>query len=118
MKKDFFKELRELILDLIRLEITTTAGKVNLLGMILAFILVIALSLPSWLEAAIRLIHPNVNVGTPVLEPLVAFLIFTLICTGMLGYLEGPRNRFERQPDEELKQRSKDRPGSGPGPRA
>ena len=65
MKESLFKRLFSLVRYLARVEVTTTAGRINILGMLL---------------------------GAPMLQIFVAFLVFTLICAVMIGYLEGPRS--------------------------
>jgi len=66
----------------------TTAGRINLLGMVLSLILAVTLSLGPILEALVHLIRPQVNVGVSVIQVFVVFCVFTIICSGMLGYLE------------------------------
>jgi hypothetical protein len=93
VKEKLFKELFELIRYLAKVEATTTAGRVNILGMLFSLILTLGLSLPALLETIIRLIHPNAKVGTSLVQLLVAFSVFVLLCAGMLAYLEGPRHQ-------------------------
>src|SRR5580698_10673791 len=89
--KEILEQLIELAKRAIEREKDTTAGLVNLVGMVLSLILVIALSLPAFFEALIRIIHPDVRIGTPLLQLFIAFVALVIICTAMLGYLEGPR---------------------------
>lgn len=97
MKESLFKELINLVRHLAKLEVTTTAGRINILGMILSLVLAISLSLAPLFETLIRLVHPNVSLGVPLLQIFVTFCIFTLICALMLGYLEGPTGRRAEQ---------------------
>lgn len=100
--KEHVKKLYDLVRYLAQVEGTTTAGRVNMLGMLLSVILAISLSLGSIFETLVRLIHPNVVIGAPLVQIFVIFCVFTLICTGMLAYLEGPRQvREKSKADEE-----------------
>jgi hypothetical protein len=102
VKEGILKEIVSLVRHLADLERTTTAGRINILGMVLSLILAISLSLAPIFETLIRLIRPNVKVGAPILELFVIFCLFTLICTMMIGYLEGSRNaRVVRSPPKE-----------------
>ncbi len=92
MKESLFKELVSLVRHLAKLEVTSTAGRINILGMILSLILAISLSLAPLFETLIRLVHPNIIIGAPLLQIFIGFCFFTLICALMIGYLEGPRN--------------------------
>jgi hypothetical protein len=102
MKESLFKELIGLVRHLANLEVTSTAGRINILGMILSLLLAISLSLAPIFETLIRLVHPNINIGAPLLQIFVAFCIFTVVCALMIGYLEGPRsNRVKEKPGPE-----------------
>jgi hypothetical protein len=93
-----FKELFEFLKECARLEMMATAGRINLLGMVLSLILAVTLSLGPILEAVVHLIRPQVNVGVSVIQVFVIFCVFTIICAGMLGYLErgsAPRGNNE-----------------------
>lgn len=89
MKESLFKQLFSLVRYLAKLEATTTAGRVNILGMLLSMILAISLSLAPLFETLVRLFRPGEDIGAPLLQIFVAFLFFTLLCTGMLAYAEG-----------------------------
>jgi Co/Zn/Cd efflux system component len=87
---------------LAELEATTTAGRTNILGMLLSLILAISLSLAPLFETLVRLIHPGEEMGAPLLQIFVAFLVFTLLCTGMLAYAEaGSANQRARSSTSE-----------------
>ena len=77
MKEGIFKEIVSLVRHLADLERTTTAGRINILGMVLSLILAISLSLAPIFETLISLIRPNVKVGAPILELFVIFCLFT-----------------------------------------
>jgi hypothetical protein len=91
VKESIFKELIGLVRHLANLEVTSTAGRINILGMILSLLLAISLSLAPIFETLIRLVHPNISIGAPLLQVFIVFCIFTIICALMIGYLEGPR---------------------------
>jgi len=101
VKEGLLKELISLVRHLADLERTSTAGRVNILGMLLSLVLAVSLSLAPFFATLISLIRPNVSVGAPILELFVLFCLFTIICTLMLGYLEGPRRAREMQPPPE-----------------
>ena len=108
MTEKLFKELFSFLKECARIEIMSTAGRINIIGMVLSLILAIILSLPAILETLVRLIRPQVNVGVSLLQIFIAFGIFTIICAGMLGYLErgsSPKGDSEhagkREPSEE-----------------
>ena len=104
MTEKLFKELFSFLKDCAKIEVMSTAGRINLVGMVLSLILAVVLSLGPILEAIVRLIRPHASVGVSVLEVFVAFCLFTIVCSGMLGYLErGParddgKNAAGRQP--------------------
>jgi hypothetical protein len=108
VKEGIFKDLLELIRHLANLEFTSTAGRINILGMILSLILAISLSLAPIFETLIQLVHPNVSVGAPLLPLFIIFCIFTTICALMIGYLEGPRSNRARNASSEGGQGSSD----------
>lgn len=112
MKEKIYKELFELVRYLAKIEVTTTAGRVNILGMLLSLILTLCLSLPALLETVIRIIHPKAQVGTSLVQLLIAFSVFVLICAGMLAYLEGPRSRAGSAALNDAAPRSVDPPDS------
>jgi hypothetical protein len=113
VKEKLFKELFELVRYLAKIEATTTAGRVNILGMLFSLILTLGLSLPALLETIIRLIHPNAKVGTSLVQLLVAFSVFVLLCAGMLAYLEGPRDRRIQETIEDSRENAPDAPAGG-----
>jgi hypothetical protein len=88
---DWIRLVTELVGDLFRAEVTTTAGRVNGLGMLLSLLLVVGLSLSPVLEALVRLIRPAVELHVPILQLFISFLCFTLLCTLLLGYLDRGR---------------------------
>src|ERR1022692_1132061 len=92
MKESVFEKLFSLVKDMAASETTTMPGRVNVLGMLLSLLLAISLSLAPIFETLVRLIHPNVTIGAPLVQIFVIFCIFTLMCAGMLAYLEGPRS--------------------------
>ena len=98
MKEGLFKRLFSLVRYLAKLEATTTAGRINILGMLLSLILAISLSLAPLFETLVRLFRPGEEIGAPLLQIFVAFLIFTLLCTGMLAYAEG--GAVQKSPSE------------------
>jgi hypothetical protein len=97
VKESLFKDLIGLVRHLANLEATSTAGRINILGMVLSLLLAISLSLAPLFETLIRLVHPNISIGAPLLQLFIAFCIFTIICTLMIGYLEGPRGNRVNQ---------------------
>lgn len=86
--KTLLRELIEMVRHLVWVEIKTVAGRVNIIGMILGVILVLALSFPAAMEFMVRLVRPEVRFDVPILELLIAFLVFVLICSFMLVYIE------------------------------
>jgi hypothetical protein len=90
-QSDWTKLVVELVGDHFRAEVTTTAGRVNALGMLLSLLLVVGLSLTPILEAVVRLIRPAVELHVPILQLFISFLSFTLLCTLLLGYLDRGR---------------------------
>ena len=76
MKESLFKQLFSLVRYLAKLEATTTAGRVNILGMLLSMILAISLSLAPLFETLVRLFRPGEDIGAPLLQIFVAFLFF------------------------------------------
>lgn len=111
MKEGLFKELAGLVRHLANIEVTSTSGRINILGMVLSLILAISLSLAPIFETLIRLVHPNVSIGAPILELFTAFCIFTIVCASMIGYLEGPRSDATKRASSE---RHQEHPGSDP----
>ncbi len=97
VKEGLFKELFALVRHLADLERTSTAGRINILGMILSLILAVSLSLAPIFETLIRLVHPNISIGAPLLPIFIAFCSFTVICALMIGYLDGPRDNPVKQ---------------------
>jgi len=108
VKEGLFKELAGLVRHLANIEVTSTAGRINILGMVLSLILAISLSLAPVFETLIRLVHPNVSIGAPILELFTAFCLFTIICASMIGYLEGPRSDRGRRASSEGRQKSRE----------
>lgn len=88
MKEGLFKQLASLVRYLAKIEVTSTAGRVNILGMVLSVILAISLSLAPLFETLVRLFHPNESVGAPLVQIFALFCIFTILCASMLAYLE------------------------------
>jgi len=80
--------VRKWIGDALRTEVGTTAGRVNLIGMLLVF-LASGLAGPiGLLEAIVRVFNPNYTAGQPWLWLLVVFAVFSLMCVWIVGYLE------------------------------
>jgi hypothetical protein len=73
MKESIFAKLFSLVKDLANVERTTTAGRVNILGMVLSLMLAISLSLAPIFETLVRLVHPNVSIGAPVMQIFIIF---------------------------------------------
>jgi Co/Zn/Cd efflux system component len=90
VKESIFKQIASLVRDMIKEETTTTAGRINILGMVLSLILAVSLSLAPLFETLVRLFHPNESVGAPLVPIFVIFCLFTIICASMIGYLERP----------------------------
>ncbi len=88
MKEGIFKQIVSLVRHLANLERTTTAGRINMLGMLLSLVLAISLSLAPLFETLVRLFRPNVDVGAPLVQIFVIFCFFTVICSSMIAYLE------------------------------
>jgi hypothetical protein len=118
MKEGIFAKLFSLVKDLANVECTTTAGRVNILGMVLSLMLAISLSLAPIFETLVRLVHPNVSIGTPLVQIFIIFCVFTLICAGMLGYLEGPQGRSATRTKQKERTRTKKSSSSKNGSRA
>jgi len=110
VKESLFKDLIDLVRHLANLEVTSTAGRINILGMVLSLLLAISLSLAPIFETLIRLVHPNISIGAPLLQLFIAFCVFTIICALMIGYLEGPRGNRVKRPHPEEHQKP---PGNG-----
>jgi hypothetical protein len=83
--------LTDLVVELFNAETTTTAGRINAVGMLLSVVLVTALSLTPLLEALVRLVRPQVHLGVPILQLFIGFWIFVLICTFLVHYLENTK---------------------------
>jgi hypothetical protein len=117
VREGLFKELAGLVRHLANIEVTSTSGRINILGMVLSLILAISLSLAPIFETLIRLVHPNVSIGAPILELFIAFCLFTIICASMIGYLEGPRSDRARWASSERPQKPPDSDPSEREPR-
>lgn len=98
--KEVLKSLIRSIVPLIRGEIRTTPGQINLVGMVLSVVLVSSLTLTSFFETIIRIFHPEVKLDTPVLQMFMVFVVFTLACAVMVAYLE-PAATKPRQSEKE-----------------
>ncbi len=116
MKDGNYTKLITLVRHLADLERTTTAGRINILGMLLSVILAISLALAPIFETLVRLLHPKADVGAPIFELFVYFLAFVLICAVVIGYLEGPNSgakgadtdiKGRKSPKEDSKDRSR-----------
>lgn len=112
MKEGIFKQLVSLVRYLANLERTTTAGRINILGMLLSLILAISLSLAPLFETLVRLFRPNVEVGAPLVQIFVLFCFFTIICSSMIAYMERSReNKIDRPVAKDLPESSDKRAG-------
>ncbi len=74
--------------DLFRAEFSSTPGRLNFFLMLLSLILVFLLALPPWIEAIVNLFRPEADIDLPIVQLLSVYLIFNLICVGVVGYLE------------------------------
>lgn len=108
MIESLFKPLFSLVRYIMTLEGTTAAGRVNILGMLLSLILAISLSLAPIFETLIRLVHPNIEIGAPLLPVFVAFCLFTIACASMIGYLDGSYRSRTGQPEGKSSEASED----------
>ncbi len=91
MKSGLARILTDLVVELFKAETTTTAGRINALGMLLSVVVVTALSLTPALEAIVRIFRPEVRLGVPILQLFIAFWVFVLICTVLVHYLDSTR---------------------------
>lgn len=91
MKEGLFKELASLVRELAKTEVTSTAGRVNIIGLVLSVLLAISLSLAPLFETLVRLFHPNESVGAPLVEIFALFCVFTIMCASMIAYMERSR---------------------------
>ena len=98
MKEGIFKQLVSVVRYLANLERTTTAGRINILGMLLSLILAISLSLAPLFETLVRLFRPGVDVGAPLIQIFAMFCVFTLICSSMIAYMERSGENKPNQP--------------------
>jgi hypothetical protein len=88
MKSGLFRELLSLVRHLIDLEVSTSAGRVNILGMTFAVLLAGWLSLTSVFDDLVHLFHPHTTITAPILPLFAFFAIFVVTCVLMIGYLE------------------------------
>jgi hypothetical protein len=88
VKSGLAKILTDLIVELFKAETTTTAGRINVLGMLLSVVVVTALSLTPAFEAVVRIFRPEVRLGIPIFQLFIAFWVFVLICTILVYYLD------------------------------
>lgn len=67
------------------------AGRVNIIGLVLAAIVALASSVTPWFEAVVRLFQKNYTASVNVLEVLALFSVFVLLCVILLGLFESKR---------------------------
>jgi ABC-type arginine transport system permease subunit len=91
---DKLDALREIARDALRAEFMTPAGVVNLLGLLAALILVIAVGASDLFQAVIRTFESGYSTGLPsVVVLLILYFAAMLLCVIILGLLARPRNR-------------------------
>lgn len=86
-------DLRRLVEALARLEFDSDAGRLNLGFMLLSVILVAMTTVSPVLEALVRLVKPEFNVGVSWLQLFICWAVLMLMCIGMVGCLESGRRR-------------------------
>lgn len=64
------------------------AGRVNIIGLVLAAIVALASSVTPWFEAVVRLFQEDYTASVNVLEVLALFAVFVLACVILLGLFE------------------------------
>ena len=81
----------------------THSGRINALGMVLAFVIVIAVGIIDVMQAIVRAFRPGYTTGLPgVFTFFVAFLVFVLLCVVIVMRLDpearrsGARRRTRR----------------------
>lgn len=72
---------------------TTRAGRVNLYGMMLGFLVVVTVSVAPILEALVKLLRPEAELGVPLLPVILVFFVFMFACVFMLVWLEEGERR-------------------------
>lgn len=83
------REIAQFAKEALKLETMTTPGKVNSLGMLFAFALLVALGLPDILQTLVRIFDDDYTTGLPAFEVLFGmYIALVLICVAMLLLLE------------------------------
>jgi len=85
---EWLTEVRKIVNWALKAESTTQAGRMNLIGMVLATILVVVLASTNALETIIRVWRPNTQESVPLIQLFIAFCVLVLMCVGLLVYLE------------------------------
>jgi hypothetical protein len=81
----------------IRAEKDSMAGRLNFFLMLLSLLLVFALALPPWIEAIVRIFRPSTRLDFPIVQIVVAWFSFNLICIALVGYLDIQSKRRRRR---------------------
>lgn len=81
-------QLFEALKEGLAAERVTLAGRVNIIGLLLAAVIALASSVTPWFEAVVRLVQPTYTTSVDVLQIMSLFAIFALACVILLGLLE------------------------------
>jgi hypothetical protein len=88
---EWLTEVRKIVNWALKAESTTQAGRMNLIGLVLAAILVVVLVSTNALEVIIRIWRPNAQESLPLIQLFICFCVLVLMCVGLLVYLEKSR---------------------------
>lgn len=103
--KRTFKFIVEVLKNAINLEWQTDAGRVNIIGMVLAFAVVMIAMIFNTAELIIGAVaafiaREPMQSDANIIEVLIVFLGFTLLCVAMLGVLVLRSRHDDKRPDK------------------